>query len=342
MPGGTHNRTWGLALRRFARLPSRVLAFAGAIALGAIGAVALAAPASAHTAQLSYELKCGPEAGTATVVWTIKNNWHTDGTVKLNRDLNGVKDGDTVGANKSSIGTEDVQLADHAKTLKLTMKWPDRVKDDHDVTADWSQLNCAQRPKVEFTDKCDKSVVVKVTNTSNETIKIAVNGKEPFVERSDIPAGKSWEVTVPGAYTEHVRVKFPGGDQIADHNWTAPEVCYTVSHKSDCDKLSITVKNDGTQPLTASVKVGDKEEKTDIPAGQSDTATFKAAEGLVVTLTVGGKSTEVKYEKPADCAPALPVTGVNAGLLAGAALVLVSGGTGLYFVARRRRIRFAA
>jgi len=61
-----------------------------------------------------------------------------------------------------------------------------------------------------------------------------------------------------------------------------------------------------------------------------------------VTLTVGEKSTEVSYEKPADCAPALPVTGANAGLLAGAALVLVSGGAGLYFVARRRRIRFAA
>ena len=100
--------------------------------------------------------------------------------------------------------------------------------------------------------------------------------------------------------------------------------------------------NDGKQALTASVKVGDKEEKTEIPAGQSDTATFKAAEGLVVTLTVARKSTEVKYEKPADCAPALPVTGVNAGLLAGVALVLVSGGAGLYFVARRRRIRFAA
>jgi hypothetical protein len=329
-------------LRRFARLPSRVLAVAGGIVLAAIGTVTLASPASAHTAELSYQLKCGPEAGTATVVWTIRNNWRTDGTAKINRDLDGVKDGATVGSNQSVVGTEDVKLADNAKPFKLTMKWPDRVKDDHEITADRTKLDCATRPKVEFTDKCDGSVVVKVTNTGKETVKIAVNAREPFVERKEIPGGESWEVTVPAQFAEKVRVKFPGGDQIADHNWTAPEVCYTVSHKSDCDKLSVTVKNDGTQPLTASVKAGDKEEKTEIPAGQSDTATFKAAEGLVVTLTVGRESTEVKYEKPADCAPALPVTGVNAGLLAGAALVLVSGGAGLYFVARRRRIRFAA
>jgi len=193
--GNAHTRTfWGLDLRRFARLPSRVLAVAGGIVLAAIGTVTLASPASAHTAELSYQLKCGPEAGTATVVWTIRNNWRTDGTAKINRDLDGVKDGATVGSNQSVVGTEDVKLADNAKPFKLTMKWPDRVKDDHEITADWSKLDCAPRPKVEFTDKCDGSVVVKVTNTGKETVKIAVNAREPFVERKEIPGGESWEV----------------------------------------------------------------------------------------------------------------------------------------------------
>src|SRR3954463_1409247 len=68
VPGNAYKlEPWGLDLRRFARLPSRVLAVAGGIVLGAIGTVALASPASAHTAELSYQLKCGPEAGTATV-----------------------------------------------------------------------------------------------------------------------------------------------------------------------------------------------------------------------------------------------------------------------------------
>jgi hypothetical protein len=96
-------------LRRFARLPSRVLAVAGGIVLGAIGTVALASPASAHTAELSYELKCGPEAGTATVAWTIRTTAAPTGTVKINRDLNGVKDGSTVAANQSVVGTEGRQ-----------------------------------------------------------------------------------------------------------------------------------------------------------------------------------------------------------------------------------------
>ncbi len=41
-------------------------------------------------------------------------------------------------------------------------------------------------------------------------------------------------------------------------------------------------------------------------------------------------------------APALPVTGAQTGLYAGGAMVLLGAGTGLFFVARRRRIKFEA
>jgi hypothetical protein len=312
--------------------------------LGAIGTVALASPASATNSPITYELKCGPERDTAIVAWTVENGFHGAAVVSdLNRTLDGLTNGDTIEGKQKATGTEVVDLAENEKIeLRLKLKWgpggPVRFSKD----ADLSKLDCSPKPTAEFTDKCDKTTVVKVTNPEGgKPVKIAVNGKGEFVERKDLAPGESWEVTVPADNSEHVRVKYPGGDQIADHNWKAPEVCYSVSHKSTCDKLTITVTNEGTEPLTASVRVGDQEEATEIPAGQSDTATFKGVEGLVVTLTIGRKSTEIKYIKPADCAPLLPVTGVNAGLLAGAAFVLVSGGGGLYFLARRRRIRFA-
>jgi hypothetical protein len=41
-------------------------------------------------------------------------------------------------------------------------------------------------------------------------------------------------------------------------------------------------------------------------------------------------------------APALPVTGAQTGLLAGGALVLLGAGAGMFFLARRRRLKFEA
>ena len=313
--------------------------------LGAIGTVALASPASATYSRITYDVKCGPRTGTAVISWTVENEVRSNAVVSdLSRTLDGIANGDTIEGLHKVTGTEVVVLADLTNgiaKLELTLTWGNRSR-AIDQTADLAKITCAAQPTAEFTDKCDKSMVVKVTNPGPKTVKIAVNAKEPFVERFDLESGASHEVTVPAEFSEHVRVKFPGGDQIADHKWTAPEVCYTVSHKSTCDKLTITVKNDGTEALRASVAVGGREEPKDIPAGQSATATFDAADGLVVKLTVGKKSTDIKYEKPSDCTPLLPKTGVNAGLLAGAAFVLVSGGAGLYFLARRRRVRFAA
>jgi hypothetical protein len=313
--------------------------------LGAIGTVALASPASATNTKISYEVKCGPEANTAVLSWSVENELRQDAVVSdLSRKLDGIADGDTIKGKTTATGTEVVDLSDRKKWVKLELrlKWG-QVAWPFEKVADVSKLDCTPQPTAEFTDKCDGTTVVKVTNPKGgKPAKIAVTGYGEWVERKDLEPGDVWEVTVPAKHAQHVRVKFPGGDHIVDHNWKSPEECYSVTHKSTCDKLTITVVNEGVETLKASVKFGDKEETTEIPAGKSDTATFEGAEGLVVTLTVGKKSKEINYTKPADCTPLLPVTGVNAGLLAGAAFVLVSGGAGLFFVARRRRIRFAA
>src|SRR5687768_4812672 len=72
----------GALLRRFARLPRRFMAVAGAVLVGTLGAVAFAGPASASALDLSHELACGEEKGTATVNWTVKNNADKDLTIK--------------------------------------------------------------------------------------------------------------------------------------------------------------------------------------------------------------------------------------------------------------------
>lgn len=311
--------------------------------LGAIGTVALASPASATKSQLTSEVKCGPEKGTATVAWTVVNETDKDAAIEqLSRTLDGLANG-PLKAGQSVTGTEVVNVDDEPEELSLVVRWSKNNWVPLKKTADLSKLDCAGKPTAEFTDKCDGTTVVKVTNPEDgKPAKIAVNGYQDWVERKDLQPGDVWEVTVPAKNAQHVRVKYTGGDQIAEHNWKSPEECYSVTSKSTCDKLTITLVNEGVEPVKASVKVGDKEETAEIPAGRSENATFDGVEGLVVTLTVGQTSKEIKYTKPADCTPMLPVTGVNAGLLAGAAFVLVSGGAGLFFLTRRRRIRFAA
>jgi hypothetical protein len=338
-----HLYSLGARLRRFARLPSRVLAVAGAMVLGAIGTVALASPASATGSPISYEVKCDSKPYTAKVTWTVKNGLDKDAVVyEINRTLDGIAEGTTVPANGSVAGTEVVDLTEHTKIeLKVRLKWG-HYKVWFDKTADLSKVDCKPKPTAEFTDKCDGTTVVKVTNPEGaKKARFAVNGKGEFNAHKDLDGGESWEVTVPAANAEHVRVKV-NGETFADHKWKSPADCYTVSHKSTCDKLTITVTNTGVVPLTATAKVGDEEADTEIAPGASDSIEFQGTAGLVVTLIVNDKTSEIKYVKPSDCEPLLPVTGVNAGLLAGAAFVLLSGGAGLFFMARRRRIRFAA
>jgi LPXTG-motif cell wall-anchored protein len=117
----------------------------------------------------------------------------------------------------------------------------------------------------------------------------------------------------------------------------------TLTHESTCDKLIVRVSNpaDG-RTVEATIKVGDQTDSETIEPGETAVAEIDEPEdGLVAIVTVGDKVTEVKYEKPDNCG-GLPVTGVNASVTAGVALVLVTGGIGLFLAFRRRRIRFAA
>jgi hypothetical protein len=318
--------------------------------LGAVGTVALASPASAHTPEISYDVKCGPTAGTAVVTWTVKNKFKLNADVtSVNRTIDGIAVDVTIPAREAVTGTETVTIAEKQEALSVGLEWTDGFSDTYTKPLELGDLTCVPQPVAKFVDNCDGTTVVTVTNPEDgeDGVKVSVNGSGEFVKRFVLGKGETSEpVTVPADNNDPVRVKFTGGDVIDKHTWERPEKCHTVDVKSTCDNLVITVTNDGLEAITATVKAGDEEKSEEIGPGETAEATIPGSEGLVATLTVvdGGKTftQEVKYEKPSDCAPTLPVTGVNAGLLAGAALLLVSGGMALFVAARRRRIRFAA
>jgi hypothetical protein len=349
-------------LRRFARLPSRILAVSAATFIGAIGAVAFAGPASATTADLASTVECVEgKPYVARVTWTLTSQDDVVGTVgdvKLNSDpaqVGAIKNGATMKAKGDKlVGSKDFSTDKRPPTLRGKVSWANEHTSTFRNDPVWPEGNCAVEPARKVTSNCDGTLTVHVTNADDKARRIAINGEGEYAERKTLEPGEAWEHVVPKKHAGKVTVKWKTAKENDDtdagwegqqkYEWVQPEACFDVTTKSTCDDLTITVANTGPKAIKATLTVGDTSEDKEIKPGASAEAVIDAVDGLVVKLTVNGAhAKDYAWAKPTDCSTGgLPVTGANAGLLAGAALVLVSGGGGLFYMARRRRIRFAA
>jgi hypothetical protein len=354
-------------LRRFARLPSRILAVSAATFIGALGAVALtAAPASAHTAELTSTAECVVgKPNTAKVTWTLTNDWSARGTLSeinvysangtsVATEVGEIKNGATVRKNGGKlVGAMEFSTTDKPPTLKGHVAWDDNKSVDVGDEPDWPKGNCAPKkvPTYKAVSNCDGTQTITIVNTSDATRKFVVNGNGDWKETKDLEVGQEWVVTVPQEHARKpsVKWKLDGANEWEvdeEVRWVQPDTCFTAKSESTCEALKITVENTGAKAIKAVITVGETPKETTIEPGNSNVFTADGVDGLVAKLVVNdGKAQEFTWVKPTDCGGGgggLPTTGVNAGLLAGAALVLVSGGGGLFFVARRRRVRFAA
>ncbi|GAA2671855.1 LPXTG cell wall anchor domain-containing protein [Actinoplanes palleronii] len=130
-----------------------------------------------------------------------------------------------------------------------------------------------------------------------------------------------------------------------DTTVTEPQFIYDAT----CDTLTvgIEVPVDWKESLTVTFKptVGDSKTVTAAP-GETKTVDFKASKGLKVTATPKGYEDEaatVTYKAPADCDDdELALTGANSSTIAGGAALALVLGAGLFYMARRRKIRFTA
>ncbi|MFS8477623.1 MAG: LPXTG cell wall anchor domain-containing protein [Micromonosporaceae bacterium] len=129
---------------------------------------------------------------------------------------------------------------------------------------------------------------------------------------------------------------------------TPKEAKPAAEFKTSCD-MTVTViltnAEDATAPaaFTVTGKDGFSEQKTVAPGEQAEVA-VPAANAAEITVTEGAQDAVVATNEraaPANC-DSLPVTGVQAGAIAAGALGLLGVGAALFFVARRRRIRFVA
>jgi hypothetical protein len=135
---------------------------------------------------------------------------------------------------------------------------------------------------------------------------------------------------------------------------TEPEFVYEPT----CDTVTVGITipedwKDGDITVVFTTSEGDS--KTIVgKVGETTTVEFPAVDGMTITAAPEGFEDEgatITYEQPADCdtagggggeEPSLPLTGAAAGGIAGGAALLLAFGAGLFFMARRRQVKFTA
>ncbi|MEU4221145.1 LPXTG cell wall anchor domain-containing protein [Actinoplanes sp. NPDC026623] len=277
---------------------------AGAL-IGLSGAFVLAGPASAHHSTVTGVAECDTVAGDWKVTWTV---------------------------NAASGG--------HSPTYKWTKVelTPAGVLDNPKLKVDGT------------TELTDDEVIVAVQHvpTTQTSTKLAVAA-----------VWKTGDASADGTVNlEGKCEKTPTDDES-----TPPEVPADLPGEPepvfelDCTTMTIGLDNpaDGVEfKLHYKTTKGEERDLT-IKPGEKKSEKFSAKPGFKVDVTfsatVDGESyseTEtIAYEQPADCDDSgsgggLPVTGAAAGSIAGGAAVLLIAGVGLFFMARRRKVKFTA
>lgn len=106
--------------------------------------------------------------------------------------------------------------------------------------------------------------------------------------------------------------------------------------------------DDGIEiPLVFTPSTGEPRELV-VKPGERKTVTFPASEGFTLKAAVKGFESEaetIPWSAPEGCdgsGGGLPVTGVSVGGIAGGAGVLLAAGAALFYVSRRRGVKFTA
>lgn len=335
-------------MRHFARLPHRITAVVGAALIGALGTVALAAPANGSTPYLKASVACPDAGGKSVVTWTLTSSFPgRTGTVHaMTAKLDGaLVDGATLTDN-GLTGTQIVDFKAVKETvLSVGVQFEHGVTDRLEATAG-PRVGCEGPPvTVDFTNNCDGSVGVHIKNWFG-AFRYSVVGANGFRADHDFDGVSTFDVVVPAADAGRIAI-VSGSTQVAQHASPGAKVCgestYTYTAEATC-KLVIKISNpaDG-RPFTAVVTAGTQRKEVEVAVGKDySVAVDHPTDGLVAKVTVDDKVVKEFTYVDSKCNPDLPRTGMNTPLIAGSALGLLAGGVILYYVARRRRIRFTA
>ncbi|GAA3906742.1 LPXTG cell wall anchor domain-containing protein [Actinoplanes auranticolor] len=296
---------------------------AGAL-IGLSGAFALAGPASAHHNVVKGESDCDQVTGEWVVDWKVQAIGNKP-TYKWT-EVTLTPAGTTI--NNPDLAVNGKEL-ENAKELTGQQRVPGTESSSSlTVKAVWESGKASETGTVTFAGKCEKTPSEEPSTPTEEPSTPTEEPSTPTEEPSTPPVIPS---DLPGE----------------------PEPIL----EADCDTITIGLDNpaDGVE-FTLKFETSKGETRTlVIKPGEKKTETFSATPGFKIDLTFsatvdGEKFSDtipVEYEQPEDCDSSgagggLPLTGAAAGSIAGGAGALLAVGAGLFFMARRRNVKFTA
>jgi LPXTG-motif cell wall-anchored protein len=282
---------------------------AGAL-IGLSGAFALAGPASAHHNIVSGESSCDKVTGEWIVDWKVQAVGNAP-TYKWT-EVTLTPEGTTIDNSDLAVNGKDLK---NNEPLTGKQRVPGTATSSSlTVKAVWTTGNASATGTVPLEGKCEKTPSEEPSTPTEEP-------STPPVIPSDLP-GEAEPVL-----------------------------------EADCDTMTIGLDNpaDGVE-YTLKFKTSKGETRTlVIKPGEKKTEKFSATTGfkidLTITATYEGKvfseTVPIEYEQPEDCDTSgsgggLAKTGAAAGTVAGGAGALLAIGAGLFFMARRRKVKFTA
>lgn len=358
------NRT-SLPHRTFLR---RLAAIAGGALLGVTAALTFAAaPASAHHSVVKGEPVCDTSTGEWVVTWTVRtfappgvDNYKlievvSQPTGNLVADIlaSGPEAPYALSVNAALVGTQRLPGDATTASLGVRAEWENKFVERNLVSAT-IQLggDCKPNkpePNVSFSSACDGSVTVTLSNSADAKVPalFKISGVNKVFT---VKPGESEQVVVPAEVAGKIVVK--SGKKKFEGAFEQPQDCEPLSlaAKSDCDSLTVSIENPkGSAPVEVTLTPNNGEAQVvKVAPGETKEATFEAEEGLTVTPSIEDEAGEaIAWTEPADCGgtgggDSLPLTGASVTGAIGVAAGLLAIGAVLFFVFRRRRVRFTA
>ncbi|MGW4944829.1 LPXTG cell wall anchor domain-containing protein [Actinoplanes sp. NPDC004185] len=289
---------------------------AGAL-IGLSGAFALAGPASAHHNIVTGNVDCDKVAGEWVVNWTVQAVGNAP-TYKWT-EVTLTPAGTTIDNDDLKVNGKDLE---NNKPLTGKQRVPGKeLSSSLTVAAHWTSGDAKETGTVTFEGKCEKTPSEEPSTPTEEPSTPTEEPSTPPAIPSDLP-GEAEPILEADCTTMTIGLDNP-----------ANGVEYTLKFKTSKGETRTLV----------------------IKPGEKKTETFSATTGFKIDLTIsatyeGEKFSEtvpVEYEQPEDCdnsgsGGGLPLTGAAAGSIAGGAGALLVIGAGLFFMARRRKVKFTA
>jgi LPXTG-motif cell wall-anchored protein len=324
----------------------RVSALAAGSLIGLAGVAVFATPAFAHHSTIAGDANCVD--GNWVVDWTVNaigdgrspNQTATFTTVDVfpaKTSLDNPKlvvNGEPVPAGVPLTAKQVVPGDAKEASLSVVAKWNDPAYFDGKVATG----------NVYFKGECEETEKPPTDEPSTPTDEPSTPSEEPSTP-SEEPSTPSEDPSVPAENPSTPPLEIP------------EDVPAEPILEMDCDTISIGVDNtNNSTPFTIEYETSKGEKRTlVVKPGESKAEKFSATEGfsVKVTFTVEFKgtkyssTTDVPWTEPAEGCDdgeggGLPVTGAAAGGVAAGAAGLLAIGGALFFVARRRKVKFTA